>query len=255
MTSPADTGRAPSAVRPLVAAFTFLTRIPFPGAGAVDAETLARSSVWFPLVGAVVGGIGAGALLGAHRLWPPFVAAGLSLLATVLVTGAFHEDAVADAADGLGGGRSRERALEIMRDSRIGSYGAVALFLILSARIGCLTTMAPIDGARALIGAHVLARWSSLPLIWALPYARPQGTGTPFVGTVTRPRLLGGTLLTALLVALSLGWRAVPAGLAAAVITAIAARYFRCRLGGITGDCLGATNQIVEVVTYLTVLA
>lgn len=240
---------------PLFAAFTFLTRLPLPGAAGVDGETLARASVWFPVVGAVVGLIGGLTLVGAERLWPPLVAATLGVLATVLLTGAFHEDALADAADGFGGGANRERILEIMRDSRIGSYGAVALVLVLSARIGCLAAMTPMDGARALIGAHVLARWSSLPLIRALPYARANGAGRPFVGTVTPLRLLSGTLLAVLLIAVALGWRALPAGLTAGVVTAIAGRYFRSRLGGITGDCLGATNQLVELATYLAVLA
>lgn len=255
MTSPSETASRRFALGPFFAAFTFLTRLPLPGASTMDAETLARSSVWFPVVGAVVGGFGALTLIAAGRLWPPVVAAVLSLLATILVTGAFHEDALADAADGLGGGMTRERVLEIMKDSRIGSYGAVALVLVLSTRIGCLAAMPPMDGARALIGAHVLARWSSLPLIRALPYVRAQGAGKPFVGGVTDLRLLAGTLLAALLVAPALGWRALPAALAAAVVTAIAGRYFRARIGGITGDCLGATNQIVELVTYLTVLA
>lgn len=255
MTPPPDTAARRSPFTPLLAAFTFLTRLPLPGAAHVDAEILARAAAWFPLVGAVVGGFGAATLVAAGRLWPPFVAAVLAILATVLVTGAFHEDALADAADGLGGGHTRERILEIMRDSRIGSYGAVALALVLSARIGCLASMAPEDGARALIGAHVLARWSSLPLIRALPYARAQGAGKPFVEAVTGLRLLAGTLLAALFVAPALGWRALPAGLAAAAITAMAGWYFRARLGGITGDCLGATNQLVELATYLTVLA
>ncbi len=255
MTPPSCTVPRRSAFAPLLAAFTFLTRLPLPGTAHVDSETLARSSVWFPVVGAVVGGFGALTLTIAGRLWPPLVAAVLSLLATVLLTGAFHEDALADAADGLGGGRTREGILEIMRDSRIGSYGAVALVLVLSARIGCLAAMPAMDGARALIAAHVLARWSSLPLIGALPYARTNGAGKPFVGTVTGLRLLAGTLLAALFVAPALGWRALPAGLAAAAVTAMTGRYFRARLGGITGDCLGATNQLVELATYLTVLA
>ena len=93
-----------SPVAPLFAAFTFLTRIPLPGTGQVDADVLARSAVWFPLVGAVVGGFGALVLVLAGQIWPPLVAAALSLLTTVLLTGAFHEDALADAADGLGGG-------------------------------------------------------------------------------------------------------------------------------------------------------
>jgi adenosylcobinamide-GDP ribazoletransferase len=254
VTGPAQT-RQRVMLAPLLAAFTFLTRLPLPGADHVDGETLARSSLWFPVVGAVVGGVGGGVLVAAARVWPPLVAAVLALLATVLLTGAFHEDALADAADGLGGGVTRERALAIMKDSRIGSYGAVALVLVLSGRIACLAAMEPMEGARALIGAHVLGRWSSLPLMRLLPYARIDGSARPFVGAVTGLRLVGGTLLAAGLAGPALGARTLPAGLAAVAVTALAARYFRARLGGITGDCLGATNQIVELITYLTVLA
>jgi adenosylcobinamide-GDP ribazoletransferase len=253
-TAPGGAERRPSLFAPLAAAFTFLTRLPLPGAAEVDAQTLARSSAWFPVVGAAVGGLGGLALVGASHLWTPFVASVLAVLTTVLVTGGFHEDALADAADGLGGGWTRERVLEIMSDSRIGAYGAVALVLVLTARIGSIAAMSPLDGARALVGAHVLARWSSLPLIRLLPYARAQGSGRPFAGAVTISRLLAGTLLASLLVAAALGRHALPAGIAAAVVTGAAVGYFRARLGGVTGDCLGATNQIVELVTYLVVL-
>jgi adenosylcobinamide-GDP ribazoletransferase len=127
--------------------------------------------------------------------------------------------------------------------------------VVLSARIGSLAAMAPLEGARALIGAHILARWSSLPLMLMLPYARREGVGTPFMGAMTRPSVLLGTLLAALLVAGALGRCALPVVLAAAITTAIAGWYFRNRLGGITGDCLGATNQLVELATFLAVLA
>jgi adenosylcobinamide-GDP ribazoletransferase len=239
----------------LLAAFTFLTRIPLPGAARVDADLLARSAVWFPLVGAAVGGIGALVLVGAARVWSAPVAAALSLLATVLVTGAFHEDALADTADGLGGCQTRERMLEIMRDSRIGSYGAVALVISLALRMGCLTMLVAPEAAPAVVGAHVLARWSSLPLISFLPYVRAQGAGKPFVGGVTPVRVLTGTVLAALLAAVALGSDALVAGVAAGIVTALAGVFFRSRLGGITGDCLGAANQAVELTVYLVVLA
>ena len=113
---------------------------------------------------------------------------------------------------GSAAARDRDRILEIMRDSRIGSYGAVALVLVLAARLGCLAELTSADGARALIGAHALARWSSLPLLRFLPYARAQGAGKPFVGSVTGVRLATGTVLAALLVAPALGPRGARSG-------------------------------------------
>ncbi len=253
---------AAAELRVFFTALIFLTRIPSPRWVGHDPAWLARSTVYFPLVGVIVG-LAGGAVLwtGAHA-WPPFVAAALSTAATVCVTGAFHEDALADSCDGFGGGREPAQVLAIMKDSRIGSYGAVALALALLTKVGALAAITGANAAtavRALVAAHALGRWSSLPLIWSLPYVRagePDGAKSkPFAASVTAPRLAAGTALAAAVTAAALaplGPAAVAAALAlASLVTAAAARYFRRRIGGTTGDCLGAANQLVELATYL----
>jgi adenosylcobinamide-GDP ribazoletransferase len=146
-----------------------------------------------------------------------------------------------------------------MKDSRIGSYGAVGLVLVLLAKIGALTALADthtVNAARALVAAHVLGRWSSLPLIRFLPYAREnEGKSRPFAASVTCLRLILGSAIAVAAVWVALapfGVQATVAVLLWAVIgTLIGASYFRRRLGGMTGDCLGAANQLIEVTTYL----
>ena len=252
-------------VRVFCTAVMFLTRLPVPRWVGHDPAWLARSTASFPLVGVVVGLVGGLVVWGAARVWPPTVAAALSTAATVWATGAFHEDALADSCDGFGGGWDRDQVLAIMKDSRIGSYGAVGLGLALITKVAAVAAIAAADGRlalRVLVAAHVLGRWSSLPLIWGLPYVRPSAPGDdgsksrPFAASVTGPRLAAGTAVAVAAVALALDARAHPAAVAgalclAAAVTALAARYFRRRLGGMTGDCLGAANQMVEVATYL----
>lgn len=250
-----------SAVREQLRAFftalMFLTRIPCPRWVGYEPELLARSTVYFPVVGVVVGLWGA-ALYGAAAWgWTPLVAAVLSTAGTAWLTGAFHEDALADACDGFGGGREPARILEIMKDSRVGAYGVVGLALALLAKVGALASLDAGLAARALVAGHVLGRWSSLPLIWRLPYVRETGgKSRPFAASVTTPRLVLGTGLAAAAVAAVLPHRVPLAAavlLVAAAVTGLAGRYFRRQIGGITGDCLGAANQVVELATYLAV--
>ena len=139
-----------------------------------------------------------------------------------------------------------------MKDSRVGAYGAIGVALALALRLGALAALPPATAVRALVAAHVLARWSSLPLIWRLAYVRETpGTGTLFIASVTPARLGAGTAIAVLLAGGALGARAVPALAVAAIVVLVAGRYFQRRIGGITGDCLGAVNQIVELATYL----
>jgi adenosylcobinamide-GDP ribazoletransferase len=265
-----ETRGARDHVRVFLTAVMFLTRLPCPAWVGHEAEYLARSTIWFPVIGVMVGLFGAAAYAAAALLWPPLVAAALATVATVWLTGAFHEDALADACDGFGGGWGKDQILQIMKDSRVGSYGVVGLALVLVAKLGALVAIAGIGPAadpgavervaRALVAAHVLGRWSSLPLIWRLEYVRETGSKSkPFAASVTPARLAVGTALMLAAVALALapfGAARTAAVLGAALgVTLLAGRYFRRVLGGITGDCLGAANQAVELATYLALAA
>lgn len=246
--------------RALLAAVMFLTRVPVPSWVGHDPELLGRSTLWFPAVGLLVGVWGALAYAAAVWLWPPMVAAGISVAATVWFTGAFHEDALADACDGFGGGWDRLQVLAIMKDSRIGSYGAVGVTLALIARVSLVAYIGQVGGVgaltRSLIAAHVLARWSSLPLIRLYAYVRDgSARSRPFASAVTSLRLVAGSALAIGLVIAVVGAGALPLAVVAVVVTALGGRYFHRRIGGITGDCLGAANQFVELACYLTLAA
>ena len=258
--------------RALVGAFTFLTRLPVSGLAAHDPGDLPLSVVYFPLVGLVIALAGGVAFGIALTMWTSAIAVLLSIAATVFATGAFHEDALADAFDGFGGGWMRDQVLSIMKDSRVGSYALVGVTLTLGVKALALVTVAdsaPMDTpiartitlARALVAGHVLGRWSSVPLIWRLPYVRPTvegeraSAGKPFVDGVTLSRVAAASALSGLIVVLALGRRAVAPIVVAVVVTLIAARYFTRRIGGITGDALGAANQLVEVCVYLALAA
>lgn len=245
-------------IRIALTAVMFLTRIRVPSWVTHAPDDLARSTPYFPLVGVVVGAIGAAAgLIGLHW-WNPLVGAVAAVAATVRITGAFHEDALADACDGFGGGWTIEQVLVIMKDSRIGSYGAIGLLLVTVMRIAALTiiaTYSPLLFVAALIAGHVLGRWSSLPLIAGLRYVSDADTSKskPFAASVTPARLAAGSVLS-LLVLVALFGDAIAVGiltLLATAITFVLGRYFRRRIGGMTGDCLGAANQAVETATYL----
>lgn len=236
-------------------AVVFLTRIPIPWQVDDLDGRLARCTPWFPVVGGALGVLAAIAWVLGNALGGPALGAVAAVAVTALATGAFHEDGLADTFDGLGGSPDRERALAIMKDSRIGAFGTVALVLILLARVVALTALGP-AAVGALIGGHALARLSSLPLIRRLPYARADGgTGKPFAGGVTDTGLLGATAFAALLSLALWGSAAVVVWLAGAVVMLVTGAWYRRRLGGITGDTLGATNQFVELATYLALLA
>ncbi len=255
-------------LRAFIAALTFLTRIPVAGVVAHDVDDLPAASVYFPVVGLVVGTAGAIVMAIAGALWPTTLAIILSVAFTVWITGAFHEDALADSLDGFGGGWDKAQVLAIMKDSRVGSYALVGVLLVLAAKIAALraifdavSTNGAIEVGRALVAGHVLGRWSSVILIATHDYVRAPaaneraGTGKPFVGGVTTPRLIAATTIALVIVAVALGRAALAViGIAAAVMW-LAGRYFRRRIGGITGDALGAANQMVELAVYLTLAA
>ena len=222
----------------LVGATTLLTRLPAGRLAAVHPPP--ASCTWaYPVVGLLVGGIGAGVLDGLMYagLSQP-LAAVWAVAATVLVTGGLHEDGLADTADGLGGGRTRERKLAIMRDSRIGSYGALALALGLALRIVPLAGL-PHPGL-ALVCAAVLGRGGMLLPLLLLRPARADGLAVTVADQRRGPRLAG------LAIMLAVGsWSPVATGVAVAA-AALTALLSHRQLGGYTGDTLGAAEQIVE---------
>ena len=249
------TERWPAWCHDLATAVIFLTRVPIPWHVPDVATRLHRCTPWFPLVGVLVGACGALVWAVVALIGPPPLAALAAVATTALVTGAFHEDGLADTFDGLGGSPDRETALAIMKDSRLGTFGAVALFVGLAGRVAALIALGGLAPV-ALVGAHALARYSSLPAIRWLAYARSDGgTGKPFAGGISAPGLLAASGATLVLSAVLLGAAFAAAWLGAAVAAAAVIGWSRRRLGGITGDTLGAANQAAELGVYLALIA
>jgi adenosylcobinamide-GDP ribazoletransferase len=223
---------------------------------ALDADDVALGAALFPLVGA---GLGALAGLIADALYPTlpaFASAGVAVAVAVLLTGALHIDALADTCDAVGA-TTRERALEIMRDSRVGSFGATAIALDLLLKVGAVASLTGADDALpALVVAGALSRAASPPLAAVLPYARVEGgPGSVLSGRVSR---LGATIAVGLgcLIAIAVKGSdgAVLIGVAAAVAIGTGL-IWRCWLGGATGDTLGATTELCETIVLLVAVA
>src|SRR5258708_20132928 len=216
----------------IAVAFQFLTRIPMPSV-AFEADSLSRATKFFPLVGLVVG---SGAVLLQKLLLfhmrRPLVAL-IVLLYLVLVTGCLHEDGLADTADGFGGGRTKEQILAILKDSRIGSYGATALVLSLLARYLLLVSLPLEHFAAYVISSHVLCRWSSLPLSYFLPSAREQdGQGARIAKLTSLTSLIFGSVFSFTVVAFARRWSAVAPVLIAILTVPLTDWLYSVKLGG-----------------------
>jgi adenosylcobinamide-GDP ribazoletransferase len=244
-------------------ALQFLTRVPVPRWVGWRDEWLHDSARHFAAVGLCVGAVCAAVHALASMLWPPAVAVGLAIAAGLLLTGAFHEDGFADVCDGLGGAVSRERALLIMKDSRIGAYGAIGIVVMLGLKAAALTSLPAAWVGAALLLAHCASRAASVSLIRWLPYAGDveHAKAKPLAQRLSTAGLwVSWAWVLALAMAL-VAWRPASAlAVAGALLLALlcaawCARWFRQRLGGYTGDCLGATQQLCELVIYLGLLA
>ncbi len=233
-----------------LAAAGFLTRLPLPAGAPWEADRLARASRYFPAVGALVGLAGGAVWWLAGLALPGALAAGLALAAMIWLTGALHEDGLADCADGLGGGHSGAEALEIMRDSRTGSYGVVALILSLGLRWAALASLAPAAGLWALVLAGGIGRAMMVPATALAGYARAEGAGL-LVAPGARGGEVGAALGTALALAVLGGWAGILALVLAAAIAAALLAWMARRIGGYTGDGLGAMAQAGEVAVML----
>ena len=242
-------------------ALQFFTRVPIPAWVGFEAVWLQHASRYFPLVGVVVGGVTAIVYAAAAWLWPAPVAVLLSTVAGIWLTGAFHEDGFADTCDGFGGGTTAERVMLIMKDSRIGTYGAVGIGLMLAVKCVTLALLPPSMVIGALLVAHPLSRFAAATLIYTMEYARAEGKAKPLAQHMSGAELAiaaACTVLACAAVACSgvLAWAVIGAATVAAAAAAVwLARIFMRRIGGYTGDCLGAVQQLSEVAIYLCVLA
>jgi adenosylcobinamide-GDP ribazoletransferase len=237
-------------------AMMFLTRIPAGKRYVFRLEDLPRSTLYFPIVGLIIGLLGGLVLFCAALFVPPVVAVLLSMGATVAVTGALHEDGLADSADGLIGGFEPQRRLEIMKDSRIGTYGAVVLWFSLTAKLfllTCLLEKGVLTALCALVIGHGLGRAATVTLLFGHRYVRKDESKASLFGNTVTLKELVTALVAPILVSFALlGGKAVLPLIFAAAATWAAGRYFQKKIGGITGDCLGATNQLVELLCYLS---
>jgi adenosylcobinamide-GDP ribazoletransferase len=248
-------------------ALGFFTRIPTPYYADFEEHDLNHAAKYFPLVGIIVGLIGAISFVASSLILPHNIAVLISMVVTIYMTGAFHEDGLADSADGLGGGWHKEQILTIMQDSRLGTYGAVALFLMLLAKFQILNSLNAYVVPLAIVAAHALSRLSAIWVMATLNYTRPEGKAKPLATKVAGMDLLIAHLfgllpylgIVVLLIVNHHGWSLIMQFLLLTLIPVILSWFWwrhkiKRWLGGYTGDTLGAMQQITELAFYLGIL-
>ncbi len=236
----------------LLVALMFFTRIPVHLPNYQESD-LNKAAVFFPLVGVLVGAIGALTFLAAQLILPINMALLLSMAATLLITGAFHEDGLADAVDGLGGGLEHEQVLTIMTDSRIGSYGAIALVMVLLLKFQALSQLNTAQMSFVLIAGHALSRFCAVLVMYMQPYVKAQGKAKPLATQIS----LSALMMAACFGLLPLGF--LPLIKLVALLPVVLIWFWfsakiKSRIGGYTGDCLGAMQQLTEVTFYVGLL-
>lgn len=238
--------------RLLKTALVFFTRVPLMLPDYDEAD-LARSTRYFPLVGLLVGAFGALVFWFGDFLLPLELAVLLSMVATLLLTGAFHEDGLSDAVDGLGGGWEKEQVLTIMTDSRVGSYGAIAIVLALLIKFQALSHLSAAMIPLALVAGHALSRFCATLVIATQSYVKPEGKAKPLATQITPGELLVAAVF-GLLPLVLLDIRLLSALVPVTLVWFWFSAKIRSRIGGYTGDCLGAMQQLTEVAFYLGLL-
>lgn len=237
----------------LVGAVQFLTRVPLRLGEAVPHG---RVVPWFPVVGALIGAVVGGVAGLAVLILDPTVAAALGVVAGLLVTGAFHEDGLADVADAFGGGWTAEQRLEILKDSRHGTYGVSALVASILVRVVALaalgTSGAMVAGA---VAAHALARSAAVAAMAVFPLAVDSGLGAGAARSMRPATLVAGSLGGPAVAALAVGWWAGPSVVAASLALVAVGRLAVVKIGGLAGDVLGAIEQVAEAAVLVTLAA
>lgn len=241
-------------MRNLRGAIVFLTRVPLTLSGEPN---LTDSVPWFPVAGALVGATVGGTAAGLAQIVSPFVAASVAVMLGVLITGAFHEDGLADVADAFAGGWTPEDRIRILDDPLHGSYGVAALCGSILIRVACIAALgfSPAATFACIIAAHALGRGAAVGLMAIVPVARPDGLGAEYARSLSRGRATCGGLAAIAISGIAVGWWAGPFLLAAIAGAAIVAWLTIRKLGGITGDVLGTAEQVVECLVLITAAA
>ena len=244
--------------RLFLVALQFLTRIPINSVPGFTEDWLVRCAKYFPLVGAMVGAICGIVALGTTAFFPDPLPVLFTILAGIIVTGALHEDGLADTIDGFGGGTTRESVLEIMRDSRLGTYGAIGLVSVLAIKVAALMSMDPMSIMRVLIAAHAIGRLAGVVTLNVLSFAGDPATAkvsqttsqmTPMEISVAVVFGLGAGLLVVQPVTFIFGALAATIGTVGLILLA------KRKIGGFTGDVLGAAEQVAETAFIVAAVA
>lgn len=241
-------------MRGLLVGISLLTRLPV-GARSTQPSSLSSAVPWFSVVGALVGAVVAGVYAAALLALPPLVSATLAVGSGIFLTGAFHEDGLGDTADAIAGGSMPEERLRILRDPRLGTYGVCAVGLSILIRVSAVASLGPWDAAAALLAANALGRTAALGLLGTLPPAAREGLGASYAAAVRPRQVAVGITLGVSLGALALGILGLPAALGATIAAAITGLLAKRKIGGLTGDVLGAAEQAAEVVVLLVAVA
>ena len=249
-------------------ALMFYTRIPCPKNITHDPTYLNKATRYFPLIGYIVGGIGAIVFALSYKIFSLELAILFSLLANILTTGAFHEDGFADVCDGFGGGWTKEKILKIMKDSAIGAYGAIGLVLLFAIKfyaikkvidIDCNDTLIFLGCLMTFITVHALSRLTAISIIFTTEYVREDelSKSKPIAKQNTWKEIVGAFIfgLAPLVFLAFSNWKYLLILIPLIILRFFLIRYFKKWIGGYTGDCLGATQQLAEVIIYLSILA
>jgi len=241
-------------LKQFITAWQFLTIIPISRRIEVTAESLGRSMAVFPLVGLVLGSILVALdYLFAH-IFPPAIVSALLFTSYIAMYGGFHLDGLADTVDGLAGGKDKEHILKIMKDSSIGAIGVVALVLVLLVKYQAITSIPDAVRWRGLLIMPVIGRWTQVWMTYGSSYARDSGLGRPFVEYVGKRELLIACTIAIVISWLTLSWRGLVVIGAAALLGMLIKSFFNKKVGGITGDILGAGSELSELLVLLIII-
>ena len=243
-----------SELETFLGAIRFFTRLPVPGTLGQDSVALERAMRYFPAVGLIIGALAGLAFAVTSFFWPKTLAVLAAMAAGIVVTGALHEDGWSDMVDGFGGGWDRDKILTIMRDSCIGSFGSVALTMLLLVRFFALIEIDMLLVPVALIAGHAVSRLCTTFVQRSLGYARADGKAKPFSNQLGTGDMVFAVVTAILPVLLLPPLQFIPGIILAASATFWLARLFARRIGGYTGDCLGAVQQFSEVAFYCGLL-